>query len=153
VQYYTSQLVGRARAFMSASDGRATDAARGGRANLVVNYRFNAERWKGLSVGGAARWRAALTIGYGVKPGPGGNMVLDIDQGYRGKAETYLDFLTADRGRMKPLGGFNYRVQLNVRNLLNENDPVPMTALSTGAVTRVATVDSRLIQMTFAGDF
>jgi outer membrane receptor protein involved in Fe transport len=79
--------------------------------------------------------------------------VLDLDRAYEGKAETYVDFLAAYRGRMKAFGGFNYRVQLNVRNLLNQNDPLPVGALTTGVVSRLATVDSRVIVMTFAVDF
>ena len=39
---------------------------------------------------------------------------------YKGKAEHYVDFLAAYRGRMKAFGGFNYRVQLNVRNLTED---------------------------------
>jgi len=82
-----------------------------------------------------------------------GSAVLDLDKVYRGPTETYVDFLAGYRGKMKALGGFNYRAQLNVRNLLNEHDPVPVGALTTGAISRLATVDSRVTQLTFAVDF
>ncbi len=152
-QYYNSTLVGQALAFMTAADGRATATARGGRANLITNYRFSEGRLKGFNIGGAYRWRSAPTIGYGVKKSASGSTVLDLDTAYEGKAESYVDFLAGYRGRMQAFGGFNYRVQLNVRNLLNENDPVPVGALTTGAISRLATVDSRVIVMTFAVDF
>lgn len=152
-QYYNSDMVGRALAYMKAADGRATDTTRGGRANLITNYRFSEGRLKGFSVGGAMRWRAAPTIGYGVKAAASGNKVLDLDRAYLGRAETYVDFLAAYRGRMKAFGGFSYRAQCNVRNLLDKNDPLPATAISTGVVTRIVTTDARLIMMTFAVDF
>ncbi len=151
-QYYNSEMV-RALGFMQAAEGRVTDTARSARGNLITNYRFGEGRLKGFSMGGAVRWRAAPTIGYGVKTTANGDRVMDLDRVYKGKAETYVDFLAAYRARMKAFGGFNYRVQLNVRNLLDADDPLPVTAISTGAITRIATVDGRLIQMTFAVDF
>jgi iron complex outermembrane receptor protein len=152
-QYYNSSLVGQALAFMTAADGRATATARGGRANAIVNYRFSEGRLKGFNVGGAFRWRSAPTIGYGIKTNSTGTVLLDLDKAYQGKTEGYLDLLAAYRGKMKAFGNLNYRVQINVRNALNENDPIPVGALTTGAISRLATVDSRVTQLTFAVDF
>ena len=152
-QYYNSALIGQALAFMTAADGRATSTARGARANLITNYRFNEGRLKGFNVGGAVRWRSAPTIGYGVKINSAGSVLLDLDKAYHGKTETYLDLLAAYRGKMKAFGNLAYRLQLNVRNALNEHDPVPVGALTTGAISRLATIDSRVTQLTFAVDF
>ena len=152
-QYYNNTLVGQALAFMTAADGRATATARGGRANLITNYRFNEGRLKGVNVGGAYRWRSAPTIGYGTKTNATGTALLDLGKAYQGKTEGYLDLLAAYRGKLNAFGHLNYRVQINVRNALNENDPIPVGALTTGAIARVATVDSRVTQLTFAVDF
>ena len=152
-QYYNSTLIGQALAFMTAADGRATATARGARANLITNYRFNEGRLKGFNLGGAVRWRSAPTIGYGVKTSSTGSVVLDLDKAHRGKTETYVDFLAAYRGKLKAFGNFNYRVQINVRNALDQNDPIPVGALTTGAISRLATIDSRVTQLTFAVDF
>lgn len=152
-QYYNSALIGQALAFMSAADGRATSTARPARANAIANYRFTEGRLRGVNVGGAARWRSAPTIGYGVKTSPTGTVILDLGKAYEGKAEFYVDLHAAYRGKMKAFGNFNYRVQVNVRNVLNENDPVPVAALTTGAISRLATIDSRVTQLTFAVDF
>lgn len=152
-QYYNSSLIGQALAFMTAADGRATPTARSSRANLITNYRFSHGLLKGFNLGGAVRWRSAPTIGYGVKTSSSGATVLDLDKVYKGEVEQYVDLVTGYRGRLKAFGGFNYRVQLNVRNLLNENDPIPVGALTTGVVSRMATVDSRVFVMTFAVDF
>ena len=152
-QYYTSALVGQALAFMTAADGRATDTARGARANLITSYRFTEGRLRGFNIGGAVRWRAAPTIGYGVKTSASGSKVLDLDRAFMGNEETYVDLLAGYRGRLKAFGGMGYRVQLNVRNLLNANDPIPVGALTTGAVSRLATIDSRVYVITFGAEF
>jgi outer membrane receptor protein involved in Fe transport len=152
-QYYNSSLVGRALAFMSAADGRSTDTARAGRANLITNYSFTSERLKGFNIGGAVRWRAEPTIGYGITTNAAGAVLLDIGQPYKGEPELYFDAIVGYRGKMTAFGGFNYRLQLNVRNLLDEDDVVPVTALTTGAIAKVATVEPRVIVVTFTVSF
>lgn len=152
-QYYESQLVGQAIAFIKAVDGRSNPNVRSARANLIANYRFNEGRLKGLSIGGAFRYRGAPIIGYGVTTSATGTRILDLDTTYTGKAERFVDFMAGHGGKLKVFGGMNYRLQLNIRNLFNENDPVPVNALTTGAISRIATVDSRLTAITFAVDF
>ena len=152
-QYWQSALVGQALAYMSAADGRATDTARSARANLITNYSFVQERLKGLNVGGAVRWRAAPTIGYGTKTSASGSTILDLDRAYKGEEELYFDVILGYRGKMTRFGKFNYRLQLNVRNVLNEDDPVPVGAFVSGAIAKLATVDPRVYVMTFAVDF
>lgn len=152
-QYYNSALVGRALAFMAAADGRATDTARGARANLITQYTFAREPFKGFNVGGAVRWRAEPTIGYGVTTNSDGAVLLDIARPYKGPQEWYTDAFIGYRGRMRAFGGFTYRLQLNVRNVLDDDDLVPVTALTTGEIARVATVEPRVIVVTFAVNF
>ncbi len=152
-QYYSSALVGEALAFMQAADGRATDNARTARANLITNYRFSEGRCKGFNLGGAGRWRSAPALGYGVTTSSSGSTILDLDRSYRGKAELYFDAFLGYRGRMKAFGGFAYRLQLNVRNVLDENEPVPVAAHTTGAIVKIATVEPRVTVFTFAVDF
>lgn len=149
-QYYQSQVVGRALAFMAAADGRATDSARAGRANLITNYSFTKGFLRGFNIGGAARWRAEPTIGYGVTTNSEGAVLLDIGRPYRGEPELYFDAVIGYRGKLKAFGGFNYRLQLNVRNLLNENDVIPVQALTTGEIAKVATVEPRVIVLSFS---
>lgn len=152
-QYYDSALVGTAEAFIRAVDGRSNPTVRSGRINAIVNYRFSEGRLKGFNVGGAVRWRGAPVIGYGTSTSSSGTTVLDLDKVYKGKEEIYVDFFAGYRGRIKPFGGVNYRVQLNVQNLLDEDDPVAVSALTTGAVNQIATVEPRLIALTFGIEF
>ena len=142
---------------MPARSGHAAQARRyhrrALRANAIVNYRFTEGRLKGFNVGLAYRHRSAPVIGYGIKLSETGTTVLDLDKKYKGTDENFVDLMAGYRGKMNAFGGFNYRVQLNIRNLLNETDLVPSYALTTGVVSQVLTVDSRLITVTFGVDF
>ena len=152
-QYYGSQVVGNALAFIKAVDGRSNPAARSGRLNAIVNYRFTDGRLKGFNLGGAVRYRGAPVIGYGLKVDGDGTTVLDLDTVYKGETELYVDFMAGYRGKIKAFGGLNYRLQLNIRNLLNDDDPQPMQALTTGTISRLVTVEPRLTTVTFTVDF
>ena len=59
----------------------------------------------------------------------------------------------AYRGRLKAFGNFNYRVQLNVRNVFDDDEPVPIMKTTTGQTVRIATVEPRVIVATFGVDF
>ena len=139
-------------AYMAAADGRATNT-HPLRFNFVTNYRFTEGSLKGFNLGGAVRWRAAPVIGYGVKKNAGGNDVLDLGTEHKGAEETYFDAVAGYKGNLKAFGGLSYRVQLNVRNVLDEKDPIPAGTITTGKVTRIATVEPRMIIYTFAVDF
>jgi iron complex outermembrane receptor protein len=152
-QYYQANVVGRAYAFISAADGRSTDTARNARANLITNYSFAGERLKGFNIGGAARWRAKPTIGYGVSTSAAGATVLDLDKAYLGEEEFYVDAILGYRGRFKAWGGFSYRLQLNVRNVLNDDDPIAVQTWTTGEVVKLATVEPRVLVLTFSVNF
>jgi len=54
---------------------------------------------------------------------------------------------------MRYFGGIGYNVQLNVRNLLDKNDPIPVTSFTNGAVARFATVEPRLIILSCGFDY
>jgi hypothetical protein len=60
--------------------------------------------------------------------------------------------MTDCRGKFRAFGGGAYRLQLNVRNALNADRPIPISALTTGAVSRIATVDARVIAVTFGAE-
>jgi hypothetical protein len=152
-QYYQANVVGRAYAFISAADGRSTDTARNARANFITNYSFTSERLKGFNIGGAARWRARPTIGYGTSISSSGATVLDLDKAYKGKEEFYVDAILGYRGKLKAFGGLNYRLQMNVRNALGEDDPIPVQTWTTGEVVKLATVEPRTFVFTFAVNF
>ncbi len=152
-QYYNSTILGNVFARFKAEEGTPTTSARSGRVNLITNYRFSEGRFKGWNVGGAARWLAAPVVGLGVTTLPTGERILDVNQQYLGDDELYFDAVLGYRGRMKAFDGFSYRLQLNVRNVLNERDPLPAQALTTGVISKISTVEPRLWVLTLAVEF
>jgi hypothetical protein len=152
-EYYGSALVGQAFAFMQAAEGRVTDSAREARANVITNYRFTEGWLRGFNFGGAVRWRAAPTIGYGITTNANGKAVLDLTQPFKGEEELYCDVILGYRGRLKSFGGLSYRLQLNVRNLFDSDAAIPVVRTTTGAVAKLATVEPRVIVGTFSVEF
>jgi hypothetical protein len=151
-EYYEQQLMGNAIAYMQAADGRDTDGSRGRRANFITNYRFTEGSLKGLSFGGAVRWRPPPTIGYGLKTNAQGVELLDVTKVYKGRSEMPVDLTVGYRGRTRFLNGIGYTLQLNIRNALNQDSPVPITAFTNGEVARIATVEPRLFVLTCGFD-
>ena len=80
-------------------------------------------------------------------------MILDLDKAYKGKEEFYFDGILGYRSKLKAFGGLNYRLQLNVRNLLDEHKPIPIQTWTTGEVVKLATVEPRLYVFTFSVNF
>jgi outer membrane receptor protein involved in Fe transport len=151
--YYQSQVVGNALAFMEAVDGRSNPSIRALRLNGIVKYQFTEGRLKGFNIGAALRYRGAPVIGYGVKASESGTTVLDLDTTYKGPTEYYFDSFAGYKGKANFFGGFDYRIQLNIRNLLDKTDTIPIYALTTGAVSQIITVEPRLVTVTFGVDF
>ena len=152
-QYYEEQVVGTGLALMQASEGRVSDGLRGKRLNLITNYRFTGGALKGFSVGGAVRWRPAPVTGYPVMVNSVGTKMLDVQHAFYGKQELPVDLSAGYRGRMKYFGGVGYTVQLNIRNALDQSDPIPVSAYTNGAVYRYATVEPRLFIVSCGFDF
>lgn len=152
-QYYEEQVVGTGLALIQASEGRVSDGLRGKRANLITNYRFTAGRLRGLTVGAALRWRPAPVTGYPVTTNSFGTKMLDVQRAYYGREEFPVDLSAGYRGRLKHFAGVGYNVQLNIRNALDQSDPIPVSAYTDGSVYRYATVEPRLFIVSCGFDF
>jgi hypothetical protein len=109
------------------SVGQVTPELRKWRANLVSNYTFGREsRFRGFGVGGAFRWQDRVAIGYPVVTDPKLGLVTDIKHPFMGPEEaTYDAWLSYSR---KIWRGIGWKVQLNVRNLLDDNRLIPVVA-------------------------
>lgn len=95
------------------------------RASLFTNYRVAEGRLRGLNVGGGVRWlEAPVTTGYFQRVFPDGRTGDDVTRPIPGEALTYVDFLMGYGGRTRIFGGkpIGWRLQLNVRNLLDRDD-------------------------------
>ncbi len=122
---------------MLAREGQNVTELREWRANLVTNYRFpSGSRFSGWSVGGAVRWQDKVGIGYPITTvtrGGGTVDVPDLARPYYGPSETAFDGwigytrkIFSDKVRL--------RVQLNVRNLLDRDDLIPVLAQPDGSI-------------------
>jgi hypothetical protein len=149
---YYAEDVGSAVAFIKAVDGRGRSQGRGLRWNFIADYKFTEGRLRGLGTNLAFRYRSAPNLGYGLKTLPDGTVSFDLDQKLEGKSEFFTDFGVNYRGTAKYFGGVKYRVQLNVRNLLQPETIVPNRVISTGQYVAWARVEPRLYVFTVGFD-
>ncbi|PTX96546.1 TonB-dependent receptor plug domain-containing protein [Opitutus sp. ER46] len=97
------------------------------RANLMTNYKFSYARLKGWSIGGAARWQDKVMIGYPVIQDPKLGLVTDVNHPFMGPDEIAFDaWLGYERRIFRNRVG--WKIQLNVRNLLDNNLLIPVRA-------------------------
>jgi outer membrane receptor protein involved in Fe transport len=117
-----------------ATSGRLVDNQREWRVNGTLTYKFTAEKLRGLSVGGGGRWRSPPSLGYKLKTLASGQEVLDLERKYRGPEELNLDGFASYRLRSARLLRLktDWRLQLNIRNLLGEEGYVPTQAKTDG---------------------
>ncbi|HVU31868.1 MAG TPA: TonB-dependent receptor plug domain-containing protein [Opitutaceae bacterium] len=97
-------------------------------ANVITNYDFGNKGWlKGWGFGGACRWMDKIVIGYPVIRDPALGLISDVKHPFMGG-----DYMTFDGwlsySRTFPNHKFGWKIQLNVRNLLDNNLLVPVQA-------------------------
>ncbi len=110
------------------SVGERVQELREWRANVVTNYSFGRETLlKGWSVGGAARWQDRVAIGYPVINDPQLGLITDIKHPFLGGEEIAFDGLLSYQRKIFA-NRINWKLQLNVRNLLNDNLLIPVKA-------------------------
>ncbi|MDO8544098.1 MAG: hypothetical protein Q7S40_26960 [Opitutaceae bacterium] len=120
---------------------------------MITQFRFTEGRLKGLSSNLAFRYRAGATLGYGVKTDANNILLLDPTNPIRGPATVYTDLGLTYKGRYETNRAFGYRVQLNVRNLLNEWTLMPVKALTTGQYARYNRIAPRTYVLSTTFDF
>jgi len=141
---------------MSEADGQKVENGRDWRANLVTRYAFSEGALRGAFVGTGYRWRSPQVIGYRsqlvtnkfpLPSAPSEVLVPSREAPIDGKvlAETELFF-----GYTRKLGKrVNWRVQLNIRNVFDNDDPLEQRAhLAAGYVTVYAVPEPRSFILT-----
>jgi hypothetical protein len=103
------------------------------RFNVVTNYSFRDGFLKGVNVGGGYRWQDESVIGFAVANDPAtGEETYDITKPFKGPTEDALDLWI---GYARPLTSkINWRVQLNLRNVLGEDDFIPISVQPDGSM-------------------
>jgi outer membrane receptor protein involved in Fe transport len=126
---------------MRQSDGQSTEQGRAWRANLVTRYTFSEGRMKGFFVGSGYRWRSKAVIGYRAIsvpnefdfPGIAPEIIVPtINAPVFGKSTNDLEGFLGYSRRFKR---GNWRLQLNIRNLFDEDDQIAQRANTSGDVT------------------
>jgi len=123
-----------------ASEGVASAEQRKWRVNLVTSYSFSREsKLRGFSVGTGVRWQDKLGIGYPTSYKADGSIFVDIKHPFYAPPETNVD---AWVGYSRKLwhDRIDWKVQLNVRNIIGNHDPIPITVQPWGetAMARLA---------------
>lgn len=110
-------------------DGAIVSELRKWRWNLVTNYTFARDsRLSGWRIGGAARWQDRVGIGFPVINHPvTGDAQIDVNNPHMGPTDFKLDTWIGYTRRIFD-DKITWRVQLNVRNLLNDDELVPVVA-------------------------
>jgi iron complex outermembrane recepter protein len=90
--------------------------------NYVTNYRFrNDSVLRGVGIGGSAQFRGKAILGFAEGP----NQVFDIDRPYHGKqTDTYGAWISYTRRIFNDK--VRWRIQLNVRNVFDQNMLLPL---------------------------
>jgi iron complex outermembrane receptor protein len=142
---------------MAEVDGRSNVQGRQWRSNLTARYNFTQGALKGLYAGATVRYRGKSVIGYGTKttpnpyPGwPGASATItvpDITRPIYGTDLVETDAFVAYR---RPILAERYelKLQLNIRNLFDDDDIIAQKAVSTGQIVNYAYKDPRMFVFT-----
>ncbi len=116
-------------------EGQLNPEIREWRYNLITNYKFGDEGWLGgFGVGGALRWQDDIAIGYDARFNSETNLWEPIiDNPYRGSEQFNGDmWITYDRPIFND--SVDWKIQLNVRNLIGDSDPIQVDADVDGTI-------------------
>jgi hypothetical protein len=121
-----------------ATDGSASAEQRKWRSNLVANYTFGSDSifgrtLKGFGVGTGIRWQSKLGIGYPATRNADSSVHIDTQHPYYAPADTNVDAWVSYEHLMWQ-NRINWKLQLNLRNLIGTTALIPVTAQPWGAV-------------------
>lgn len=138
-------------------EGAAAPEIRTWHYNLVTNYDFTRSWLKGFNIGGGVRYQSAVTIGYPPTGDPTDPATLgfDLAHPYKGPSETNFDAWIGYRRKLT--SKIDWHVQLNVQNLFQGDDLIPITvqgpisgqAAGTPAGYRIAPAQTFTLTSTF----
>jgi outer membrane receptor protein involved in Fe transport len=109
---------------LTAEEGTKASQLREWRVNLITNYSFSESVLKGFSIGGALRWEGEVIIGYEYFNAGELDWLPDLEKPVYGPPETKVDAWIRYTKRISRR--VTWTVQLNVRNLFNEDDLIPV---------------------------
>jgi hypothetical protein len=150
--YFLRGVPGRAYFQQSALAGSNNPEVRKYRLNILGNYSFTEGRFKGVNVGGAFRWEDKAAIGNQIYIDPTFDVAFqDVTKPYFDKGSEFVDLWIGYRRKIWD-GKVNWRLQLNVRNVFADKDPIVVTVQPDGSPARSSIPVPRQFQLssTFA---
>lgn len=119
-----------------AKDGTTSLEQRKWRANFVTNYRFTGDSiFKGFSVGGAVRWQDKVGIGYGQLYSVDSGIIPDLNNPFFAPSQWNGDVWVSYRRKLTDK--INWKIQLNLRNLLGDDEDIPVRANPDGSIAAI----------------
>jgi hypothetical protein len=115
---------------ITVDNGKATPELSKWSFNLIQNYDFRTGPLKGFSIGGSVRWRQKQGIGYGLKD----DNPAELDFNKLIQGDDYLRLQMWFGYKHKFENGITWNVRLNIRNLLDDTDLIPIKANPDGTV-------------------
>ncbi len=114
-------------------DGTKSNEQREWRVNAVTNYQFQDGPFKGVGLGGAVRWQSAAATGYLFEVDPDSGIPVPV------VSQPYLDdgIYSGDvwvSYRKKLTEKIEWSIQLNVRNVIGDDDDLPVKTNPDGQV-------------------
>lgn len=117
------------------------------RANFLGNYSFTEGRLQGFNVGGAFRWQDKAAIGYPVFiDSTYGVPFKDVTKPFYDDGTKFVDLWVGYRRKLFN-DRVNWRVQLNVRNVFADTDPLVIQVQPDGSTGRVSIPVPRQFQL------
>ncbi|ACB76654.1 TonB-dependent receptor plug domain-containing protein [Opitutus terrae] len=121
------------------------------RYNFVTNYTFREGKLRGLGVGGSYRWQDKVIIGYPVVATDPTRPNFDFSKPYYGPSEDAIDLWVSYERKLT--NKINWRIQLNVYNVGNNEELIPISVQPDGktwASVRIAPVQEWTVTNTFS---
>ncbi|OAM89743.1 hypothetical protein AW736_10430 [Termitidicoccus mucosus] len=146
-------------ALMNAREGTENWPSSEYNVRLTAKYSFSRPSFlKGLSIGGNIRWASAPVIGYYKTTDSAGTAYRDTSRACKGD-ETYFTDLFVSYQR-KIARNLLWKIQININNLLDDDDPYPTAAVNDKdapdfkwVAYRYRPIDGRVVSLTTSVSF
>lgn len=129
-----------------AQNGVQSQEQREWRANLINSYSFKEGGLKGVTVGAAVRWQDKAAIGNPLLLRSDGSLVSDVNNPYYGSDELNADVWVGYKKRLSD--SLDWKIQLNVRNLIGADDEIPIAKDALGRLTTIRIPVERQVLVT-----